>query len=176
MSSSPLLQFYLTLTPRKQVFENQLENWGTGWILIQPADDKEYQKATAYIKNTGECLFGLSKHVDRLKPFVFGSLSFNDMESKYHSFTGEVASRQWAIGQNHRFLRGWFFYCICDCSTVKYMIEYDGCISMVQRWAQELLGYTFFVVHIKNQMMWDVDALQADFTTPLHFKYFPWLR
>ena len=31
-----------------------------GWILMQPADDKESQKATAHIKNTGECLFGLS--------------------------------------------------------------------------------------------------------------------
>ena len=92
-------------------------------------------------------------------PFAFISHSWDDMESKYHYFTGEVAASRWEMGQNCRFLWVCFFYWLCDCSAVKYMIKYDGCISMVQRWAQELLGYTFSIVHRPNRMMCDVDAL-----------------
>ena len=43
------------------------------------------------------------------------------------------------------------------CSKIGYSIFL--CISMVQRWAQELLGYTFSVVLRPNQMMCDVDSL-----------------
>ena len=81
------------------------------------------------------------------------------MERKYHSSTGEVAAGRWAIGQNFRFLWGCLFYWLCDCSAAKEIIEYDGCIYMVQSWAQELLGYTFAVLHILNLMICDVDAL-----------------
>ena len=81
------------------------------------------------------------------------------MESKYHSFTGKVEVGQWEIGQNRQFLCGCFFYWICYCYALKDIIEYDGCISMVQCWVQELLRYTFDVVHRLNRMMCDVDTL-----------------
>ena len=45
---------------------------GMVWILMQPTDDKESQKATTHLKNTVECLFDLYKHGARLKPVVFG--------------------------------------------------------------------------------------------------------
>ena len=56
------------------------------------------------------------------------------------SFTVEVAAGQWEIGHNLFFLWGCFFYWTCDCSAVKDIIKYDGFISVVQRWVQELLG------------------------------------
>ena len=77
-----------------------------GWIMMQPADDKEFQKATAYIKKTGEFLFYISNHGARLKPVAFGSQSCNDIENKYHSFTVEVAAGQFSISQNRQFLWG----------------------------------------------------------------------
>ena len=55
-----------------------------GWILMQPADEKESQKSTAHIKKTRECLFDLFKNGAQLKPVAFGSCSCDDMESKYH--------------------------------------------------------------------------------------------
>ena len=61
---------------------------GVGWILMQPADDEESQKATAHLKNTGEVIFDLFRHGVRLKPVAFGSCSYYDVESKYHYFTG----------------------------------------------------------------------------------------
>ena len=130
-----------------------------GWILMKPFDDKESQKATTHLRNTGECLFGLSKYGAILKPFVFVSRSYNNMESKYHFFTGKVAAGRWEIGQNSRVIWGFLFFWICDCSAVKGLIEYDGYIFMVQRWAQELMGYIFAAVHRPNQMMCDIDAL-----------------
>ena len=49
------------------------------WILMQISDNKESQKATAHLKNTGECLFDVSKHGAQLKPVVFGYRNCNDM-------------------------------------------------------------------------------------------------
>ena len=64
---------------------------GMVWILMQPADDEDDQKATTHLKNTGQCLFDFSKHGTQLKPVAFGYRICNDMESKYHYFTGKVA-------------------------------------------------------------------------------------
>ena len=94
-----------------------------------------------------------------MKPSAFGSRSYYDMESKYHYVYDKLASIRWAIGQNRQFLWGFFFYWICDCSALKEHIEYDGCIFMVQRSAQEFLGYTFSAVHTPSLMMCDVNAL-----------------
>ena len=133
------------------------------WILIQPADDEESQKATAHLKNTGECLFDLSKHGAQLKPVFFGSHSCDYMESEYRYFNDKVAAGRWEIGQNFLFLWGCLFYWLCDCSAAKDIIEYDGCIYMVQQWAQELLGYNVSVLHTPNIIMCDVDALSRQY-------------
>ena len=92
---------------------------GMDWILMQPADDQESQKTTARLKTTGERWFELSKHGAHLKLVAFGSWSCDDMESKYHYFTDEVAAGRFEIGKNCRFLWGCFFYWLCDCSAVK---------------------------------------------------------
>ena len=55
------------------------------------------------------------------------------------------------------------FYWLCDCSGVKEILEYDGPIHQVRRWAQELLGYSFHVVHRPARMMADVDAFTRRF-------------
>ena len=51
------------------------------------------------------------------------------------------------------------FYWICDCSAMKEILNYDGQIHVVRRWAQELLGYHFAVIHRPARMCADVDAL-----------------
>ena len=59
---------------------------------MQPADNKESQKSTTHLKNTGECLFDLSKHGARLKSLAFSFCSCDDMESKYKYFTGKLTA------------------------------------------------------------------------------------
>jgi hypothetical protein len=73
-------------------------------------------------------------------------------------FVGEAAVGCWAINQNHKYLWGASFYWLCDCSGVKEILEYDGPIHQVRRWAQKLLGYCFHIVHWPARMMADVDA------------------
>ena len=46
---------------------------------------------------------------------------------------------------------------------MKELLEYDGCIPMISRWAQELLGYHFTVIHRPTRMMRDVDAITCLF-------------
>ena len=60
INSSPISsRFY----PNKPTFlKTDWSAEGMGWILIQLADEKEPQKATVHLKNTGECLFDFSKH------------------------------------------------------------------------------------------------------------------
>ena len=161
VTSGPVLARY---DPDKPTFLKT--DWsadGMGWILMQPADDEESVRATTHLQETGECLFDLHKNGARLRPISYGSRSCTDMERKLHSFLGEVASGRWAISQNRRFLWGTFFYWSCDCSAVKEVLEYDGSISYVCRWSQELLGYHFACVHRNNRMMADVDSLTRRF-------------
>jgi hypothetical protein len=42
---------------------------------------------------------------------------------------------------------------------MKEILNYDGQIHVVRRWAQELLGYHFAVIHRPARMMQDVNAL-----------------
>ena len=126
---------------------------------MQLADDEESQKATAHLKNTGECLFDLSKHGAQLKPVFFGSHSCDYMESEYRYFNDKVAAGRWEIGQNFLFLWGCLFYWPCDCSEEKDMIEYYGYISMVHFSSKELRGYNSAVMHRLNQMMCDINEL-----------------
>ena len=48
---------------------------------------------------------------------------------------------------------------MCDFKLIEGIIEYTVNIAMIQRWAQELFGYHFTVIHRKEKMMTDVDAL-----------------
>jgi hypothetical protein len=65
----------------------------------------------------------------------------------------------WGISKNKKYLWGTMFYWLCDCSAMKEILSYDGQIHVVRRWAQELLGYHFAVIHRPAPMMQDVDAL-----------------
>ena len=103
---------------------------------------------------TGECRFDLTLKGARLRPIRFGSRRCTPQEQHYHSFVGEAAVGRWAINQNRKYLWGASFYWLCDCSGVKEILEYDGPIHQVRRWAQELLGYCFHIVHRPARMRW----------------------
>jgi hypothetical protein len=136
---------------------------GMGWILMQPAMDEDSQRAVKELKDTGECKFDLSIKGPRLNPVAYGSRGCSDMERLFHSFVGEAACGRWAISQNRKFLWGNHFYWMCDCKAIREILEYDGTIAMISRWAQELLGYHFTVVHRSARMMVDVDGLTRRF-------------
>ena len=53
---------------------------------------------------------------------------------------------------------------MCDCSAVKEVLEYEGTISYIYRWSQELLGYHFACIHRHNCMMADFDSLTRKYT------------
>ena len=48
---------------------------------------------------------------------------------------------------------------MCDFKVVQEVVEYTDSIAMVKRWAQELLGYIFTVIHHSEKIMGNVDAL-----------------
>ena len=52
---------------------------------------------------------------------------------------------------------------MCDCAAIKMFLEYEGNISQICRWAQELFGYQFTIVHRSYKMMMDIDALSRRF-------------
>ena len=134
-----------------------------GWILMQPAQDKESIAALETLLRTGKCTFDLSMEGARLKPISFGSRSCTPAESKLHSFTGEVACGRWAIVKNKKHLWGQHLYWLCDCAAIKEILEYSGSISMICRWAQKLLGYQFTVIQRSSKMLGDVDTLSRKY-------------
>ena len=89
------------------------------WILMKSAEDDESMKAAAQLGITGECLFGMYLNGSILKPVSYVSQACNDMERKLHSFGGEAASGQWAIGRNCKYLWGCYFCWMCDCKVIE---------------------------------------------------------
>ena len=130
-----------------------------GWILMQPGNDVESERATKTLLKSRECLFAICKDGARLRPIQFGSRSCTDFEHKYHSFVGETAAGRWDISQNRYYLWGNNLWWMCNCAAMIEVLEYEGYISQVRRWAQELLGYHFTIVHRSYKMMLDGDTL-----------------
>ena len=161
ITSSPVLTRY---DPSSPVFlKTDWSAEGMAWILMQPAGDEYSQKAAKILRTTGKCTFDKTKTGARLLPISYGSRACTDIEKHYHSFVGEAAAGRWGISQNRNFLWGAHFYWLCDCSAVKEVLEYEGTIHTVMRWAQELLGYHFTIIHRPATMMADVDALTRRF-------------
>ena len=161
VTSSPILTRF---NPSQPVFlKTDWSAEGMGWILMQPAQDEDSQAAVDTLRQKGDCLFDLKVEGPRLQPVAYGSRSCTIAEKTFHSFVGEAACGRWAISQNRKFLWGTHFYWMCDCNAVREILEYEGNIAMVSRWAQELLGYHFTVIHRSARMMVDVDGLTRRF-------------
>ena len=139
ITSSPIVTKFGPLKPT--FLKTDWSSEGMGWIFMQPVDDVESTNGTKALLNSGEYMFDLSKDGARLCPVQFRSRAYTDFERKYHSFVGETTSGTWAISQNRHYLWGGNFWWICDCAAVKEILEYEGNISQICRWTQELLGY-----------------------------------
>ena len=86
VASFPVLTWFDA--DRPTFFNTDWSSEGMGWIMIQPATDKEYHHVSTVLKDAGTCLFNLSPHGSQLQPILFGSRSCTDFERKYHSFVG----------------------------------------------------------------------------------------
>ena len=116
------------------------------------------------LRESGECLFKISKNGARLKPTSFGSISCIYFEWKYHSFVGQMACKRLTIDKNRHLLWGHNLWWICDCASVKEFLEYKVSISMVFRWSQELLDCHFSILYRCSKMMADFDTLTIIFS------------
>ena len=168
VTSDPCLARYSSKLPT--FLKTDWSGKGMSYILMQPADTKEAQKALDLIAQGGENLFDTLMNGARLRPVRFGARRCTIAESKYHSFTGEAVSGRWSMGQNRRYLWGAYFYWLCDCNYVKAVLMYEGPLHTLSRISQELFSYHFTVLHRPSRMMRDVDALNR-FWEPLILDY-----
>ena len=132
---------------------------GIGYILMQPDDSQDLLVAIKHLTATGECLFDILLDGPRLRPVLFGSRANMSYDRSYHSFVGEVAYVRWSIAVCRKYLWSALFYWICDCSSIKEVLEYDGSIHQLKRWTQDLMAYEFVCTHRPNKMMTDVDGV-----------------
>ena len=78
-------------------------------------------------------------------------------------FVGETVCRRWAIVKNRYLIWGHHFWWLCDCVSIKEILEYEGSTPMIYYWYQELLVYHFSIVYQSNKIMTDVEALTRRF-------------
>lgn len=157
LTSAPILARYDSTKP--VVLKTDWRSLGFSFILMQPADDPTSQKASVKLCAGEGCDFDLSMEGPRLQPFHCGMRACRGTEEHYHSFVGESAALRWAIAKNKSYLWGSRFYCLCDMKSLDKLLEYDGPIHCLRRWAQDLQSYDFTPYHRPAQMMRDVDAL-----------------
>lgn len=145
---------------------------GMGWILMQAADNAVSQAALKDLENGKPCRFDETCDGPRLQPILFGLHWCKGKECDYHSMVGEAASGRCAIGKLRRYLWGAHFYWIVNCKALEAILDYRGDNRLLSRWAQELLGYSFTLVHRPALMMVDVNNLSRfDGMHPLVARY-----
>ena len=118
---------------------------------MKPDNSLDSLAAIKHLTATDECLFDISLDGPRLRPVLFGSRANMPYERNYHSFVDEVACGRWSIAACRKYLWGARFYWICDCSSIKEVLEYDGSIHQLKRWTQELMAYEFVCIHRPNK-------------------------
>ena len=144
---------------------------GMSYILMQPADDEASRAALLLLSDGGTNTFDSLMSGARLRPIRFGSRRCTTRERHFHSFVGEAITGRWAIGQNRTYLWGAHFFWMCDCNSLKELLDYSGEIHQICRISQELLGYHFTNLHRPARMMRDVDALNRFYDDPLIREY-----
>ena len=132
---------------------------------MQPDNSPESRLELQHLSKTGECRFDLMMKGARLCSVAFGFRSNKTLEEYHHSFVGEIACGRWRIAQNKRYLWGTYFYWICDCNSMKEILEYTGIIHQLRRWSQEIFAYDFSIVHRPAKMMKNVYACSRHLNT-----------
>ena len=69
---------------------------------MQPYYYKESFQALKQLIKNGEWKFDLTKRGEILQPIGFGYCAWIDPESRFHSFTGKIASGRWGIRENRK--------------------------------------------------------------------------
>ena len=138
------------------------------YILMQPDNSQESLKVLGHLTATGKCIFELSLASPRLCPIAFSSRSNLPYEVHYHFFVGDIACGHWGIARNCRYLWRKIFYRICDCNTIKEILEYTGSIYQLCRWSQELFAYDFSIIRRPAKMMKDIDTCSRHINTLIH--------
>ena len=100
---------------------------------MQPDDSKKSCTATASLAKDQDCDFDTTLKGARLQQIKFQSCQYLEQEQHYHSFVGEVATGQWAIGIFQKYLVGQHFFWLFDCSAMKEILEYTGNIHQVRQ-------------------------------------------
>jgi hypothetical protein len=132
---------------------------GVGVILLQPDNSDASIEALAAMERGEPCTFDKSLTGARLRPVLFLARKCSEIEQHYHSMVGEAMCGRWSISKLRYYLWGQKFYWITDCSAIKALVEYEGDNHLLRRWAMDLLGYSFEIIHRPERMMKDVDAL-----------------
>ena len=160
ITSSPVLDRFDPLIPTFKKKTGVLKEWSGHW----------YSRQTTYnLLNNDEYTFDLSKCSAPLRPVRFWSRVWTDFERKHYLLVGEAASGRWTISQNRHYLWDNNFWWMCDCAAVKEILEYEGNISQICRWAQESFGYQFAIVHRSYKKLMDVNVLSRRFGPSLEY-------
>lgn len=114
---------------------------------MQTNNDKMSLDPVQLLRTTGENNFDTTMDGPQLLPILFGSWKCTTTESHYHSFVGDVATGRWVIPENRAYFWGTHFYWLCDTKTVYNILNYEGPIHSISRWAQELLAYSSTCVY-----------------------------
>ena len=164
--TSPLLLRYDSSKPT--FLKTDWSACGMGYIPIQPDNSPESIAAIEELQFTGEFIFDQTLSGPRLISVLFISRSNLVHEKDYHLFLGEITFGRCAISRFRKYLWGTLFYWMCNCNTIKEIIEYDGNIHQLKRWTQELLAYEFVIIHRVASMKKNVDSISRCVSPLVH--------
>ena len=110
------------------------------YILMQLDNSPESLTALKHLIEIRECRFELSLDRPWIRPILFGSRSNLSFEEYYYFVVSKITSDRRSIIHNHCYLWRKTFYWICDCNSIKEILEYTGSIHQLRHWPQDFLA------------------------------------
>jgi hypothetical protein len=130
---------------------------GFGWVLCQPGDDIESNKAIDAYRNGKGFSFMTHESLATLRPVCFGGRKTKGNEVRLHSHLGEIFAGDYGMNKCRHMLFGQHFVWVTDCYAAKFVLTYEGPNPAILRLQMRLMCWDVDIIHRPDVKLVDAD-------------------
>jgi hypothetical protein len=120
---------------------------GFGWVICQPGDDEESNKAVQEYCSGKGFNFMTKDSSAVLCPVCFGGWKSRGNEVRLHSYLGKLFAGNYGMSKCRHMLFGQRFVWVTDYYAAKFVLSYDGTNPAILRLQMRLMRWDVNIVH-----------------------------
>jgi hypothetical protein len=139
------------------VLRTDFSSLGSGFVLLQPGNDKASTKAAQDYWDRRGFSFMTKDSIAALHPVCFGACRTQGNEVRLHSHLGEGFSGDYAINKCWQYIFSQRFVWITDCYAIKFILSYEGGNPAILCLQMHLMCWDVDIVHRPDTELIDAD-------------------